>query len=460
METIFGDGSQQQGGFMGALMGAGKRLLTGESLFMTVFLNRSGQKRKVAFGAPYPGKIMPVHLAEIGGELIAQKDSFLAAAKGVSVGIAFQKKLGVGLFGGEGFIMQRLQGDGWAFVHAGGTLHERTLAPGEVIRVDTGCIVAFQPSVNYDIQYVGKIKSALFGGEGLFFATLRGPGRVWLQSLPLSRLANRIIAAVPGLGEAAREEGRSSAGSAGCWTATTVSGSPLHDHQVPANLRCIHGSAARNRHGRAPRRSPVGPGLVDSSGTAHAAPADGLRLVVRGRTRRDHPWRRHRRRRVPGGPCGDGPVRATMLWVIGVAVRLQTLLNIELMRYTLATGEPVFTGFMRTRPPSTLWAWFYAILYFLQIGWPALAANAAGAAFFLFAPAPPRSGRYQSGVCHWRGDLPCVWFNPPVRPKHRAHTRAPELGAGHRHSTASFLGLAVLYVPGQPGVCCRRVCGV
>src|SRR5262245_35822751 len=207
METIFGDGSAQQGGFMGALMGAGKRLLTGESLFMTVFLNRTGQKKKVAFGAPYPGKIIAIHLADIGGELIAQKDSFLAAAKGVSIGIAFQKRIGVGLFGGEGFIMERLQGDGWAFVHAGGTLHERTLAPGEMIRVDTGCIVGFQPSVNYEIQYVGKIKSALFGGEGLFFATLRGPGRVWLQSLPLSRLANRIIAAVPRTGRGGREEG-------------------------------------------------------------------------------------------------------------------------------------------------------------------------------------------------------------------------------------------------------------
>ena len=208
METIFGDGSEQQsGGFLGALMGAGKRLLTGESLFMTVFLNRSGQKKKVAFGAPYPGKIVAVHLSEIGGELIAQKDSFLAAAKGVALGIAFQKKFGVGLFGGEGFIMQRLQGDGWAFVHAGGTLHERTLGPNEVIRVDTGCIVGFQPSVSYDIQYVGKVKSALFGGEGLFFATLRGPGRVWLQSLPLSRLAGRVIAAAPGLGKGGREEG-------------------------------------------------------------------------------------------------------------------------------------------------------------------------------------------------------------------------------------------------------------
>ena len=207
METLFGDGSAPQSGFLGALMGAGKRLLTGESLFMTVFLNKSAQKRRLAFGAPYPGKIVPVHLAELGGELIAQKDSFLAAAKGVSVGIAFQRRLGVGLFGGEGFIMQRLQGDGWAFVHAGGTLQERTLAAGEVIRVDTGCIVAFQPSIQYDIEYVGKIKSALFGGEGLFFATLRGPGRVWLQSLPLSRLANRIIAAVPRLGRGGREEG-------------------------------------------------------------------------------------------------------------------------------------------------------------------------------------------------------------------------------------------------------------
>lgn len=208
METIFGDGSaQQQSGFLGALMGAGKRLLTGESLFMTVFLNRSTAKRRLAFGAPYPGKIVALHLAELGGELIAQKDSFLAAAKGVSIGIALQRKLGVGLFGGEGFIMQRLQGDGWAFVHAGGTLQDRTLAPGELIRVDTGCIVAFQPSVQYDIQYVGKIKTALFGGEGLFFATLRGPGRVWLQSLPLSRLANRIIAAVPGVGRGGREEG-------------------------------------------------------------------------------------------------------------------------------------------------------------------------------------------------------------------------------------------------------------
>src|SRR5262245_16407335 len=207
METIFGDGSQQQSGFLGALVGAGKRLLTGESLFMTVFLNRSGDRKRVAFGAPYPGKIVPIHLEEVGGEIIAQKDSFLAAAKGVTIGLAFQRRLGVGLFGGEGFIMQRLQGNGWAFVHAGGTLHERTLAAGELVRVDTGCIVALQPSVNYDIEFVGKVKSAIFGGEGLFFATLRGPGRIWLQSLPLSRLANRIVSAVPGLTRGGREEG-------------------------------------------------------------------------------------------------------------------------------------------------------------------------------------------------------------------------------------------------------------
>ncbi len=201
METIFGDGSEKKSGFLGSLLGAGKRLLTGESLFTTVFLNRGGGKRKVAFAAPYPGKIIPVNLSQLGGELIAQKDSFLAAAKGVSLGIAFQKKLGTGLFGGEGFIMQRLQGDGLAFIHAGGTLHERTLGPGETLRVDTGCIVAFQPTVDYDIQMVSGIKTALFGGEGLFFATLRGPGKVWLQSLPLSRLAGRILSAArPGGG--------------------------------------------------------------------------------------------------------------------------------------------------------------------------------------------------------------------------------------------------------------------
>ena len=207
METIFGDGSQSSSGLLGGLMSAGKRLLTGESLFMTVFQNRAQGKKKVAFGAPYPGKIIPVHLSTLGGELIAQKDSFLCAAKGVSVGIAFNRKIGAGLFGGEGFIMQRLQGDGWAFMHAGGTVVQKELGAGEVLRVDTGCIVAFQPTVAFDIQYVGKIKSALFGGEGLFFATLRGPGHVWLQSLPLSRLADRIVAASPRAGGSGREEG-------------------------------------------------------------------------------------------------------------------------------------------------------------------------------------------------------------------------------------------------------------
>ena len=207
METIFGDGSKQNSGFMGALLGAGKRLLTGESLFMTVFQNQGAGKRRVAFGAPYPGKIVPVNLRDLGGELIAQKDAFLCAAKGVSVGIAFQKRIGAGLFGGEGFIMERLTGDGLAFIHAGGTLYERTLAPGEVLRVDTGCIVGFQPTVDYDIQFVGGIKTALFGGEGLFLATLRGPGRIWLQSLPFSRLADRIIAAAPRAGGRGREEG-------------------------------------------------------------------------------------------------------------------------------------------------------------------------------------------------------------------------------------------------------------
>ena len=207
METIFGDGSQQNSGFLGSLLGAGKRLLTGESLFMTVFQNRGAGKKKVAFGAPYPGKIIPVKLSDVGGELLAQKGAFLCGAKGVSVGIAFTKRFGAGLFGGEGFILERLQGDGLAFVHAGGTIYQRDLAPGELLRVDTGCLVAFQPSVDYDIQMVGGIKSALFGGEGLFFDTLRGPGHVWLQSLPFSRLAGRIYAAAPQGGGKGREEG-------------------------------------------------------------------------------------------------------------------------------------------------------------------------------------------------------------------------------------------------------------
>ncbi|NOT33496.1 MAG: TIGR00266 family protein [Candidatus Eisenbacteria bacterium] len=207
MDTIFGDGSQQNKGFMGALLGAGKRLLTGEGLFTTVFHNEGKQKRKVAFAAPYAGRIMPIHLSEMGGELLCQKDSFLCAAKGVSLGIAFNKRFGAGLFGGEGFIMQRLTGDGWVFVHAGGMLEERVLGPGETLRVDTGCLVALVPSVTYDIQLVGGLKTALFGGEGLFFATLRGPGKIWLQSLPFSRLASRIYAAAPQAGGRRREEG-------------------------------------------------------------------------------------------------------------------------------------------------------------------------------------------------------------------------------------------------------------
>jgi uncharacterized protein (TIGR00266 family) len=201
METVFGDGSQQgRPGVMGALLGAGKRLLTGESLFMTTFTNTGQGKQQVAFAAPYPGKILAMDLKQLGGQLICQKDSFLCAARGVSIGIAFQRKIGVGLFGGEGFIMQRLDGDGLAFVHAGGTLHAVELAPGQQLRVDTGCLVALQPSVSYDIQFVGKIKTALFGGEGLFFAQLTGPGRVWLQSLPLSRMADRIYKAAPAAG--------------------------------------------------------------------------------------------------------------------------------------------------------------------------------------------------------------------------------------------------------------------
>lgn len=196
METRFGDPSNpNQQGLLGKLMTAGKRALTGESLFMTTFMNANPSGREtVAFAAPYPGKILPMDLKQLGGEMICQKDSFLCAARGVQIGIAFQKKLGVGLFGGEGFIMQRLTGDGVALVHAGGTLMKRTLAAGETLRVDTGCIVALQPSVNYDIQFVGGFKNTLFGGEGLFFATLSGPGDIWLQSLPFARLAGRVLA--------------------------------------------------------------------------------------------------------------------------------------------------------------------------------------------------------------------------------------------------------------------------
>ena len=197
METIFGDGSRSSGGFMDKLLGAGKRLLTGESLFMTVFTHTGQGKAHVAFGAPYPGNIIPVHLKRLGGCLICQKDSFLCAAKGVSIGIFFQRRILTGLFGGEGFVMQKLDGDGMVFMHAGGTVVERTLQIGETLHVDTGCIVALEPSVTFDIQQAGDIKTALFGGEGLFFATLQGPGRIWLQSLPFSRLAGRMLQAAP-----------------------------------------------------------------------------------------------------------------------------------------------------------------------------------------------------------------------------------------------------------------------
>ncbi|MBN1566933.1 MAG: TIGR00266 family protein [Acidobacteria bacterium] len=209
MNTIFGDGSANgaSGGFLDKLVGAGKRLITGESLFMTVFTNTGTGKQQIAFAAPYAGRIVPMDLSSLGGTLICQKDSFLCAARGVSIGIAFQRKIGVGLFGGEGFIMQKLEGDGLCFVHAGGTVHSLELTVGQTLRVDTGCLVALQPSVIYDIQYVGKIRSALFSGEGLFFATLTGPGKVWLQSLPLSRLADRIYKAMPSMGGSRKEEG-------------------------------------------------------------------------------------------------------------------------------------------------------------------------------------------------------------------------------------------------------------
>ncbi len=197
MDTVFGDGSGGGSGLFGKLLGAGKRLVTGESLFTTVYTNQTASKQRVAFGAPYPGKIIPMDLSQLGGLLICQKDSFLCAARGVSLGIALQRRLSAGFFGGEGFIMQKLEGDGLAFVHAGGTVVRRELQPGQVLMVDTGCIVAYTPTVDFQIQYVGKIKTALFGGEGLFFAKLTGPGTVWLQSLPFSRLASRVFAAAP-----------------------------------------------------------------------------------------------------------------------------------------------------------------------------------------------------------------------------------------------------------------------
>ena len=194
MQTIFGDGSQQQdNSLMGKLFSAGKRLLVGENLFMTAYTNTGQGKKHVSFASPYPGKIISLSLLELGGTIICQKDAFLCAAKGVSIGIEFQRKLGTGLFGGEGFIMEKLQGDGMAFMHAGGHVFEKELHAGELLKIDTGCLVAFTSGVDYDIQFVGGIKNTLFGGEGLFFATLRGPGKIWIQTLPISRLAARII---------------------------------------------------------------------------------------------------------------------------------------------------------------------------------------------------------------------------------------------------------------------------
>ena len=192
MQTVLGDASGEKG-LLGKLFDAGKRMVTGESLFLTTFGNGGRQRERVSFAAPYPGKIIPLHVDELGGEVQCQKAAFLCAARGTQVGIAFQKRIGVGLFGGEGFIMQSIKGDGLAFVHAGGTIVQRDLEPGETLRLDTGCLVALQPSVDYDIQTIGGIKNAVFGGEGLFLATLRGPGRVWLQSLPFSRLAGRLL---------------------------------------------------------------------------------------------------------------------------------------------------------------------------------------------------------------------------------------------------------------------------
>jgi uncharacterized protein (TIGR00266 family) len=215
LDTVFGDGrANAGGGFLGKLLGAGKRLVTGESLFTTVYTNKGPRKARVAFGAPYPGKILPMDLRQLGGLLICQKDAFLCAARGVSLGIALQQKLGVGFFGGEGFIMQKLEGDGLAFVHAGGTVVRRELQMGETVLVDTGCVVAYTGQVNFEIQYVGKIKTAMFGGEGLFFAKMSGPGTIWLQSLPFSRLASRVFAAAPQNG-GTREQGGMLGGLAG-----------------------------------------------------------------------------------------------------------------------------------------------------------------------------------------------------------------------------------------------------
>lgn len=205
-EAKMGDGSDSGGGFLGKLMNAGKRMITGESLFMTHFTNNASTKKKVAFAAPYPGKIIPINLGETGGELLCQKDSFLCSALGTKISIAFTKKLGAGFFGGEGFILQKLNGDGMVFVHAGGTVVKKSLN-NETLRVDTGCIVAFSPELDYDIEKAGNLKSMFFGGEGLFLATLKGTGFVYLQSLPFSRMADRIVQSAPSAGGSRKGEG-------------------------------------------------------------------------------------------------------------------------------------------------------------------------------------------------------------------------------------------------------------
>jgi uncharacterized protein (TIGR00266 family) len=207
MNTIFGDGSGQSQGILGKIFSAGKRILTGESLFMTVFHNEGQGKKKISFASPYPGKIIPIDLTQYGGKFICQKDAFLCAAKGVSIGVEFSKKLGRGLFGGEGFIMQKLEGDGLSFLHVGGTVARRELKRGETIKIDTGCLVGFTKEIKYDVEFVGGIKNTIFGGEGLFFATLEGPGVAYVQSLPFSRLAGRIIASLPRQGGKSKGEG-------------------------------------------------------------------------------------------------------------------------------------------------------------------------------------------------------------------------------------------------------------
>ena len=213
MDTVFGDGSQQSSGLLGSLLGAGKRLLTGANVFTTVYTNQSNQKRHVAFAAPIPGKILDIDLRSVGGVLIAQKQAFLCAARGVSIGLQFAQRLGTGFFGGDGFVMQRLEGDGMAFVHGGGSVERRELQPGETMLIEHGCLVAYTQGVNFEIQFVGGVKTALFGGEGLFLAKVTGPGSVWIQSMPFSRLASRVFAAAPQNGGSAdRASGGAGAG--------------------------------------------------------------------------------------------------------------------------------------------------------------------------------------------------------------------------------------------------------